>query len=748
LSGFGKAAAAAFLSLACVVWPPRWNTPGPGMAWAQATPSAPAEPANPRTKAAPAVPSAAASAVPQRVEVTGRTERDRAREIDPRLSNSTRTLEQLEQRQPDSVFDALRDLPNVGVVGGPRASGMKFNLRGYADNEDVQVTLDGVPKGFEKYRFGGTFLEPDLLRAIEVQRGPQITSGSGALGGSVRAQTKDGADLLRPQQTFGARVRLGHTGAQQEWLQALTVYGRHGEALDALAHTLRRRADDLRLPDGSRLPLSSTRSASHLLKASTRPMPGWRVGLSAVSFQDQGAQPYDATGGEPGLFGQVQREIDDRTEALSIDGAAADGRWRLAAVLGRSHTALVDEQRPGQTPFANATTGTVTDRYRYRNDSADVQWRWRVSGGGEAAPATLELLWGWQGQRQAREVSRTRERVPGTGFEPSIPPGVKALQATFVQARWALGPLELIPGLRWDRLELTATGGTEAVLRAAGEPTRLLMERTTPSLGLVAWLPGEQASVFLNLADSFRPPLMDEAFTQGAFSRCTRFLFGPALAPRSNICGTLYQPQRAINRELGLSWSGALPWRGWRADAKLLRFEIDTTELLRSIQPVSATAVGQPGWEQRRGVEFEAALRHRRGVLRVSHGRIRGVVDEGGGTRRPSQPQPLVNAPADSRVLSGSWRVTEGFEIGGGYSHAAARRVITSVVAGQTIYGTQPRHELFHAHLRWDWSPHIEWRLAGENLGNRSYRLSDGFGGGLGAQAPGRSVRVSLVWRS
>lgn len=122
----------------------------------------------------------------------------------PTQARTTVTEATLRQRQPDSVFQVMDEVPGVTVQGGPRNSGMGFNIRGYSDNEDVRIELDGVVKGFEKYRFGGTFIEPELLKSIEVRRGAQVES-AGALGGTVSATTRDARDMLRTGQQWGAR---------------------------------------------------------------------------------------------------------------------------------------------------------------------------------------------------------------------------------------------------------------------------------------------------------------------------------------------------------------------------------------------------------------------------------------------------------------------------------------------------------------------------------------------------------------
>ena len=675
-----------------------------------------------------------------RVEVLGT--RVAPTPFDARNADSSRSLEELRRDQPSSIFEAIRDIPNVTSNGGPRASGMNFNIRGFSDSEDVLVKLDGVPKGFEKYRFGGTFIEPDLLRSITVQRGPRIASGSGSLGGTVLTTTKNAEDLLRPGERWGAQAKLGYGSNNREDLESITAYGRPTPGTGLVVNVLRRVGDDFKLADGSRLPVSSTDTLSALIKGTAVVADGLKVSLSLVGFNDSGLQPYDATGGEPGLFGTVRRKVRDRNLALNI--AYEHGPWvNLLATLGASNTALVDLQRPGDTPFANGTTGRVTDDYDYNNKNLDIANTSRIEG----LPFDFELLLGAQWLENKREISRQRELIPGTGFEPSIPPGDKQVAAGYVQARLGLGPLEVIPGVRHDRFQSIATGGTADILLAAGEDHRITLHQTTPSLGLALEVVPQRLTAFFNRAEGFRPPLIDEYFTQGAFGRCARFLLGAALAPASQICGSLYRPQDSVSREFGLTYAQPIPPWGAVLDAKLTGFRISTQHLLRSIQAVSATEVGQPGYERRKGWELEASLRGPRGYVRASAGQIDGTVDEGGGVRTPSNPQPLYNAPGDTRNVSMGWRFWPSLEAGVGYQHVSARRVITGSVRGVDVIGTQAGYALWNLNARWTMSPTWELRLSGDNLANKAYRLSNGFGGGIGTDAPGRNVRLAVVAR-
>ncbi|WP_347299591.1 Plug domain-containing protein, partial [Clostridium perfringens] len=80
--------------------------------------------------------------------------------------------EDIERVQADNIASLLDRLPGVGMAGSPRPGGQSLNIWGMGDMEDVKVVLDGAPKGFEKYRQGSVFIEPELLKKVEVDKGP------------------------------------------------------------------------------------------------------------------------------------------------------------------------------------------------------------------------------------------------------------------------------------------------------------------------------------------------------------------------------------------------------------------------------------------------------------------------------------------------------------------------------------------------------------------------------------------------
>lgn len=130
-----------------------------------------------------------------------------------------------ENQTASSAADLLRKVPGLTLDGTGRTNGQDVNLRGY-DRRGVLVLVDGVRQGTDTGHLNSTFLDPALIKRIEVVRGPSaLLYGSGALGGVIAYETADAKDLLDVGKNSGYRVfgtaatgdhSLG-MGAQHVW---------------------------------------------------------------------------------------------------------------------------------------------------------------------------------------------------------------------------------------------------------------------------------------------------------------------------------------------------------------------------------------------------------------------------------------------------------------------------------------------------------------------------------------------------
>jgi hemoglobin/transferrin/lactoferrin receptor protein len=677
-------------------------------------------------------------------------------------SITTITPEQLQRSQFSNIFEAVRSVPGVSTSGGPRASGMTFSIRGFADGEDVVVKVDGAPKAFEKYRMGGTFIEPELLRSIEVQRGPQISSGSGALGGTIIAQTKNAADFLKPGQKVGAKAKFGYGNNNDEYSRSYMLYARPHERIDILYNYSNRQSNNITLADKTKLDNSAIESISHLLKVSLFLTDDLEVITSLVKFTDTGLQPYDATGGQPGFFGNVIRATDDFswTETFNY---TPDNPWiNLKAVFAGGYTNLHDIIKPGMsninprlpacngiifTPLPSNTTicpGDLNDYYNYKTRTIDLSNTAIIA---KTENLELSLLAGWQYNSREREVSRfyenrnssaQRNNYPG-GQNLTAPAGERAYRAFYVQPIVQLGHFNIKPGYRRDDYDVEATGQlTRRRLTQFGQSNKVEFTAETFSLGLAYDFftrnSPQQLTLYSNYAQGFRPPLLDEYFTAGGFgSRC--------LAPQtpSTICGDLYGLQNSESTEAGISYKNPRLWgTELFISSKLNFYHIYTSDLFLSMRYDPAQRkYTQDGWERRNGVEFESFLQYQGWFARASYSRISGELNNG------LTAVPLYTIPGNSLNINIGKEITSSIDVNLTYRKISDRDVILAgdgTVTAPYSYGVQEGYELWNAGINWRATPNVTMRLIGENLTNNQYRFDSAFGG-LGILGPGRNVK-------
>jgi hemoglobin/transferrin/lactoferrin receptor protein len=370
----------------------------------------------------------------------------------------------------------------------------------------------------------------------------------------------------------------------------------------------------------------------------------------------------------------------------------------------------------------------------------------------------LGLQWGQQQRTVHRVIDAANTDIvyPG-GFNGAQPPGTKDTMGLYLQPDWRWGRLQVLPGLRWDQVLVRAQGKTVTELAKAGQAPTVSYQRTTPSLHVALELVPQRWTAFAQIGQAFRPPLIDEVFTQGGFGRCANYLLtggtnrlpgydgNSQVAPTSGICGDLYRPETSQSLEWGVSmrqprFLGAGFKGKHNLNAKLTLFRNRTDHLLESIlaQPGGSGVIEQTGWERRHGAELEASVDIGPAFSSLVASRIRGDSFDG----RVSQA--LTSAPADSVHWSLGWRWTD-VEAMVRVQQVYRRMTVVATVGNRPVIGPQEGYELLGMSVRWTPNTHLTLNLSGENLGNASYHLSNGFDGGLGTEAAGRNVRLALT---
>ncbi|WP_194437679.1 TonB-dependent siderophore receptor [Vibrio fluminensis] len=152
-----------------------------------------------------------------------------------KVSSNTESIfaEDMSVKQADHISDLLREVPGVDV-GGTHSVNQRISIRGLGET-DLDIRLDGASQHANMFHhIGNLTLNPDILKSADIQVGNNSVTQNG-LGGSVYFETKDARDLLRYDESFGARIYGGYASNDSQQ-GSLTLYGLLSENIDAMLY--------------------------------------------------------------------------------------------------------------------------------------------------------------------------------------------------------------------------------------------------------------------------------------------------------------------------------------------------------------------------------------------------------------------------------------------------------------------------------------------------------------------------------
>lgn len=447
----------------------------------------------------------------------------------------------IERQQADNVVSLLDTLPGVDLAGTARPSGQSLNIWGFNKVQDVKVILDGVPKGFEKYRQGSIFIEPELIKQIEVNKGAHTSLyGNGGFGGVITVETKDAQDLLEGGEKVGAMLKYSRHSNNAENDATVAVYGRTEDGrFDAMAFTTQRKSDDLRKPDGKPFRFSAIDAPSSLAKLNIRLTPEQLLTLTAMKSGSTGWGPFAAMGedvptpteAEIRRYGleeawqrkAVYRDQNDDTYSVKWQYAPQNNRWiKLTASAGYSHTDQHDKRLPSASlgsylgSLGNESWASYVDRIaEVRNESVFA-----------TGAVSHVLQTGLQWHKNVRDTlmyypSSTALKDPSYNygyFQPYyMPAGRQETTGLYLQDAMTYGDLTLTAALRHDRVVSEGVPNKasryNSPLPAAGHDfSEKVHEDWSPRLGLF-WKASGSMALFGDLSRTWRAPTIDEMYS-------------------------------------------------------------------------------------------------------------------------------------------------------------------------------------------------------------------------------------------
>ncbi|MCB1008882.1 MAG: TonB-dependent hemoglobin/transferrin/lactoferrin family receptor [Acidobacteria bacterium] len=437
--------------------------------------------------------------------------------------------QELDRRQAQTLEDLVRYEPSISVVGSAGRFGSNgFRIRG-VDGNRVAIEVDGVPvaEGFSVGSFadaGRDLVEPELLRTVEILRGPASAAhGGDALGGVVVLTTRRPTDFLAAEESTGGALRLGYDG-RDEGRRGSGTFAAAGERWRFLGLASFRRSHETGNqgavpPD----PADAQRGAAFL-----RLERAFARGLLEMTL-DREERRVETNVRHlvhgPGQFATTERLLgDDRVERTRILATLLWGG--LGGVLDETTTQLywsesATAQETAQWRSLDSRTPYPTRRdrrFEFREELAGAKWI-AVS---EAAVGGFahRVVWGgeveatrWSERRDGRETNLDSGAVTNVLLGEELPvrdlPISKALALGFFAAdEIALGEgrWRLQPALRYDRY--TMDPRPDRLYREDFPDLPVVgidVDALTPKLGLIRDL-GRDHSVYLQYAEGFRAP--------------------------------------------------------------------------------------------------------------------------------------------------------------------------------------------------------------------------------------------------
>ena len=436
--------------------------------------------------------------------------------------------QEMETMQPSSPDDILRYVPGVESFGGPRRTGEVPSIRGFS-GPDVIVLFDGARQNVNSGHDGRFFIDPSLLKSVEVVRGPASSLyGSGGMGGIIEFRTIDAADLLGAGETAGVKVGTGYQAVNRETFGSFTGFATPAEGLDIVANIAKRDSGSIELGDGSELDNSDDDIISGLGKVSYTFAEHHTIEGAFQTFRNTAEEPSNGQG--LGSDDQVEKDIVSDTYRLAYGYHDPDNPLVDLDVLGY----YVDSQND-ETRLDDLGSGPLGEKLKRDVDTIGgrIDNRSRVLLSDDIGAV---FTYGGEFFRDVQDGGSA------SGDRQGVPDADATFYGFFGQAEFSVaepmglpGDLLIIPGLRFDSYEsssdLADTNKDHAI---------------SPSIG-ISYLPTDWLMMFGRYGHAFRAPHIDELYLSGVHFEIP---IGPGIVNRF-VANPDLDPQRTRTLELG-----------------------------------------------------------------------------------------------------------------------------------------------------------------------------------------------------
>ncbi len=470
-------------------------------------------------------------------------------------------VDSAENAGASNAKDVLKNVPGVEFQGSARRNGQVPVIRGF-DADSILILFDGTRQNFQSAHDGQFFIDPDLLKSVEVVRSPSSSLyGSGGLGGVISFNTVDAADLLLPGETRGARVSVGGQSVDNERYVSTTGFGRSGD-WDILGNVVLRGSGTIELGDGSTLD-ADDKMRSGLFKLSKSFNDVHTLRASYQGLKDDASEPNNPQLATiPGSNGLVDKDVLSQTGKFAYEYDNPENPLlKLKVQTYAVRTKVAEELRE------NVGTNRIGDVLTRELDTLgfNIDNQSRLASTDNIGQT---LSYGLEYYTDEQKGSNSR-----TGDRGGVPNADADYYGMYLQDEIELRDpfglegqkLLIIPGGRFDKYASQDETGQDQD-----------EQRFSPKIG-VTYQPFDWLMFFGNYAEAFRAPNLTELYASGS-----HFFIGPFA--NNFVANANLRPEKSESFEFGtgVKFNDVIK-AGDRSQIKVSRFQTDATDFIDSL---------------------------------------------------------------------------------------------------------------------------------------------------------------------
>ncbi len=431
--------------------------------------------------------------------------------------------EKLEEKQAQTLSDVLKNIPGVSFTGGPRGVAEKPVIRGLSGSR-ILITVDGARQNFNSGHKGRIFIEPDLLKSVEVLKGAGSSIwGSGAMGGVIAMTTKDAEDFIQDDELMGVRIKGGFQNNNKDILTNGILYGVlpvAGDLSYLLSGTFRD-SDNIKVGGDEVLEDSSERTFANLSKLTWNVDDSQKIKLSRQYNLDTGEVP-------------AQADFRTSVTAVLTDRETEVENWRLSydytsMTPGLAAGLYIYDNKMEEREKRIGTNGRL-DIINYETSGLDA----RVTVVGDLGVMENTLVAGIE-YYQDKQISKK-----GVEIYRAFPDATADFYGVYLQDEIEFAnAFVLSPGVRFDNYESKTDD-------ASLDVTSIKESKVSPKLGLMFKVSSEMR-LFASYSESFRAPNFQELYISGVHFGANEF------KPPEEVL----DPETSENKEIGFRYKSA-----------------------------------------------------------------------------------------------------------------------------------------------------------------------------------------------